>query len=75
MSFITVLLIYLVGVVLAYFVIGIGNYLEKYDRDKTPTWTMYLSWVLVVIHGIAILFDYFPKPEKVITKIVKIFKK
>lgn len=75
MIFINVLLIYLAGVIIAYFVIGIGNYLEKNINDKTPTWAMYFSWVLVVIDGISILCDNFPNPEKVVAKIVKIFKK
>jgi len=75
MTFITVLLIYLAGVVFAYFIIGIGNYLEEYDSDKAPTWTMYFSWIIAIIDGIAILCDHFPKPEDVIIKIIKLFKK
>lgn len=75
MIFLTVLLIYLVGVILAYFVIGIGNYLENFECNKTSTHFMYFSWILVIIDGITIICDHFPKPEKVIAKIVKIFKK
>lgn len=65
-----ILSIYLVGVILAYFTIGIANVINK-TMEKKSGWAMFFSWVAVV-YCICLII---PDPEDSILWIKKLFKK
>lgn len=65
-----ILSIYLVGVILAYFTIGIANVINKTMENKSG-WLMFFSWA-VIIYCICLII---PDPEDSILWIKKLFKK
>lgn len=57
---ITFLIIYLIGVVIAYFLVAYGNDLPEHKNNKAELWVIQFSWIVVIIALLTLLFIHKP---------------